>query len=416
MYISKITLENIKAFTSLSLDFTDRESGWHVLIGNNGAGKTGLLRSIAYCLLGPGNSNALNISMFEYLRWGAIHGKFDIWLRRTEYDLGITDEAWKIGQIVRDQNYILRHGTGRVGGLGEFSSPHRSQMFLDVEGNGWFVAGFGTFRRFLGPEREEKTQGHKARALRSLFLEDASLVEALGMFYRYYIKSRDNPESSEAKVLVYLIPFINLSGLLPEGFSIISIDSERVLCADGRGNHVSIGDLSDGPKAILALVFEIIRQLEKAYTIDVLLRNWHGDVIDLPGVVLIDEVDAHLHPTWQTRIGNWFTAHFPKIQFIVTTHSPLICRAAEKGTIWRLPSPGSDEKPQEVKGLDRKRLLYGDILDAYGTELFGESVSVSQSPETKRLHYRMLELQAKSMDGLTSDAEELELDELRSYL
>ena len=47
------------------------------------------------------------------------------------------------------------------------------------------------------------------------------------------------------------------------------------------------------------------------------------------GVILIDEIDAHLHPAWQKRIGFWLKAHFPNIQFIVTTHSPFICQAAD---------------------------------------------------------------------------------------
>jgi predicted ATP-binding protein involved in virulence len=45
-------------------------------------------------------------------------------------------------------------------------------------------------------------------------------------------------------------------------------------------------------------------------------------VISSPGVVIIDEIDAHLHVSWQKRIGGWLKTHFPNIQFIVTTHSP----------------------------------------------------------------------------------------------
>ena len=94
--------------------------------------------------------------------------------------------------------------------------------------------------------------------------------------------------------------------------------------------------------------------------------------IDLPGVVLVDEIDAHLHPTWQLRIGENLLRYFPKVQFIVTTHSPLICHAAEKGSVWRLPVPGDDSSfTGRVRGKELKRLIYGDILEAYDTELFG---------------------------------------------
>jgi hypothetical protein len=111
--------------------------------------------------------------------------------------------------------------------------------------------------------------------------------------------------------------------------------------------------------------------------------------INVSGVVIIDEIDAHLHPVWQTKIGNFFLKFFPKIQFIVTTHSPLVCRAAEKGSIWRLSmSYASDTSfaenlVTEVLGEDKKQLLYGNILDAYGTTLFGKE-PVQHSPETEK--------------------------------
>lgn len=63
------------------------------------------------------------------------------------------------------------------------------------------------------------------------------------------------------------------------------------------------------------------------------------------GVVLIDEIDAHLHPEWQREVGFWLKRHFPNIQFLVTTHSPIICQAADENGLFVLPEPGSDELP-----------------------------------------------------------------------
>ncbi len=78
--------------------------------------------------------------------------------------------------------------------------------------------------------------------------------------------------------------------------------------------------------------------------------------INLPGVVLIDEIDAHLHPSWQVDVGFWFTRYFPQLQFIVTTHSPLVCRAAEKGSIWRLAKPGPIGGARN-HGIEKDRLV-----------------------------------------------------------
>jgi hypothetical protein len=125
-------------------------------------------------------------------------------------------------------------------------------------------------------------------------------------------------------------------------------------------------------------------------------------------------VDVHLHPTWQTRIGQWFTKFFPKIQFIVTTHSPLICRASINGTIWRLAAPGSKNVSGEITGTDKNRLIYGNILDAYGTEVFGETITIPEQT-TAKLN-RLTELNQKSMMGDTSPVEENELYELKSFI
>jgi len=121
-----------------------------------------------------------------------------------------------------------------------------------------------------------------------------------------------------------------------------------------------------------------------------------------------------LHPTWQARIGEWFTKVFPKIQFIVTTHSPLICRASERGTIWRLRAPGSEQESGEVTGTDKERLLYGDLLDAYGTELFGTNITQSQSGQ--ELATEMAQLALKSFKGEITESDNHRLNELKSIM
>jgi predicted ATP-binding protein involved in virulence len=115
------------------------------------------------------------------------------------------------------------------------------------------------------------------------------------------------------------------------------------------------------------------------------------------GVVMIDEIDAHLHPTWQRQIGFWLIKHFPRIQFIVTTHSPLVCQAAERGSIFRLPAPGLNEEARMVQGIERDRLIFGSVLDAYGTELFG--LDVSRSEASKKKQERLAELNQKALSS-----------------
>ena len=136
--------------------------------------------------------------------------------------------------------------------------------------------------------------------------------------------------------------------------------------------------------------------------------------VEIPGVVTIDEVGAHLHPGWQKRIGDWFVDHFPKTQFIVTTHSPFICRAAVLGSVWLLPAPDSGESPRHIAGSEFDCLVDGDVLDTYGTGLFGSDVT--RSRRSKRKLERLGLLNRKRLKKPLSNDERRERDRLRAAL
>jgi hypothetical protein len=276
---------------------------------------------------------------------------------------------------------------------------------------GWFSVAYGPFRRFTGGDpRWNKVyfSAEKAGAHLSVFGEDIALTEALDWLReldRRHLKEREIAQNSNAQepsmpynsvsgtVLEFLKSFLNSGGLLPHGtyFKHIDIDGDLVF-EDGNGQLIKVTQLSDGFRSILSLIFELLRQLTKSYTPAEVFKNIKKghNLIDLPGVVVIDEVDAHLHPTWQTRIGQWFTQYFPNLQFIVTSHSPLICRACEKGSIWRLAAPGSDRVSGEVTGEDKDKLIYGDVLDAYETDVFGAKITRGEEGREKQEEYRSL--------------------------
>ena len=123
--------------------------------------------------------------------------------------------------------------------------------------------------------------------------------------------------------------------------------------------EVRLEDLSDGYRSILGLTFELIRQMVLAHGPDQVFDPEDPTRVICPGVVLIDEIDVHLHPAWQRQIGLFLRQHFPKVQFIVTTHSPLICQAADVGTVFRLPRPGEEGSGGMIHGAKLERLLYG---------------------------------------------------------
>jgi hypothetical protein len=237
-----------------------------------------------------------------------------------------------------------------------------------------------------------------------------ALTEGLRWLQQLQFKKLEG--DAAGALLAPLKKFINQPGFLPHHAQLEKITSREVLFVDGNGYHVPVEELSDGYRSILSMTFELIRQLAACYGPKRVFHPKDPTKVDVPGVVLIDEVDAHLHPTWQRKVGLWFRTHFPKMQFIVTTHSPLVCQAAEVGTVWRLPRPGTDEEARQVTGVELDRLIFGNVLDAYGTGLFGEDVS--RSEKSKQRLQRLAELNLKEMRKGLSAAERKEQASLRA--
>ncbi|MGB1242524.1 MAG: AAA family ATPase, partial [Chitinophagales bacterium] len=205
-------------------------------------------------------------------------------------------------------------------------------------------------------------------------------------------------------------------GLLPHGAIIKEVSSEGVFLMDGNNEKISVTEMSDGFRSILSMTFEIIRHIVQNFGADTVFQSVKKNInkVAIQGVVLIDEIDAHLHPTWQTRIGEWFTKYFPNIQFIVTTHSPLVCRACKKGSIWRLAAPGREGEEGEIIGIEKEKLINGNILDAYGTELFGQSPVRSLQSNAKKARLGKLNV-LFALDKISAEEKE-ERRELQKIL
>jgi len=418
MYIKTIEISNIRSVRDFKMEFSEC-AGWHVLIGDNGAGKSTIIRSIALALVGPEEALGLRADWRDWLNYRENEGKILLCLEKS-------DDDKQTGKSAPLKNYYIPNEIvfRRTDGLVTFSSNknHKNggpdpMRYNWGQGTGWFSVAYGPYRRFAGGNQEWTKVFYsqpKLGAHLSAFGEDIALTEATEWLVKLNYQILEQKESTS--VIDDIKRLVNSVDFLPHRAEIESISSEGVVFKDGNGSLINVNQLSDGYRSVLSLTFELIRQLVRVYGSDSVFEHIRkGDSdnmkITLPGVVLIDEIDAHLHPTWQTRIGQWFTRYFPNIQFIVTTHSPLICRASDKGTIWRLAAPGSVETSKEVEGDDRNRLIYGNVLDAYGTEIFGSDVTVSAEATEKK--EELVQLSKKKTAGVISATEENKLQELR---
>lgn len=411
MYLTRFAIENIRAIRKLEWEVPlESAPGWHVILGDNGSGKSSVLRSIALGLVGPDEARALRQDWSRWLR-GDESGVIRLRLVQNS-GLGIGGKPARKDADRQELVLALLPGAGVL----PVSGPKRSWGSMQrvwTARTGWFSASYGPFRRFTGSDEDyEKLFTTNPRLARHLSVFDESVALTEGLRWLQQLQFKKFESDPEGALLEPLTEFINQPGFLPHHARLKKITSREVLFEDGNGYRVPVEELSDGYRSILSMTFELIRQLAATYGPKRVFHPKDSTKVDVPGVVLIDEVDAHLHPTWQRSVGLWFRKHFPKLQFIVTTHSPLVCQAAEVGTVWRLPKPGTDEEARQVTGVELDRLIFGNVLDAYGTGLFGEGVVRSES--AKRRLQRLAELNLKELRKGLSASERKELAALRA--
>jgi len=398
MYIKKIELDNVKCFEHLEMEF-ENYPGWHVILGENGVGKTTILK-------------AISASLFSDTTSFSVEEDFTNWIRHNKEFAKIVigfDEINKPSILTFDDD----DGIGRNLGLMAQEQKELLETYYNPNKDNSFHAAFGSFRR-IGNKNliSNNKKLNKAIAHITLFDTSYTFVGALEWLKTQKLKEFEGDKTSK-KILESIFHLFNNTNLLPDKVKLNKVSSDGVEFIDSFGNPMSIYDMSDGYQSVLSMMMELVRLMTLHFDIDELFNKLIDEnfAFDVKGIVLIDEVDIHLHPTWQVQIGNWFKRYFPKIQFIVTTHSPLICQSAKGGSIWKLAGKGAEKPIEKIEGDDFNRLVYGNILNAMGTGIFGKNVMRSEDAKEKK--ERLAELNTYKAFGKITAEEEKELQELR---
>lgn len=396
MFVTKIEIKNVKSLEVFSWELSpeDQRPGWHVMLGDNGAGKSTLLKSCAMALLGPKNAMGLRLNYSDWLNSGKDEARISLTIEQDYFIDKWTDPSKeKVGPL----KLGIKIDPNGVEAIEHSPSPNRHAW----GGSGWFSASFGPYRRFSGGGKEYEKLFYSMPKLAShlsLFGEDVALSETLvwlkDLHYQQLDDEKNGVENSDAQSLLNKLKlFINQDGFLPNGSKLEEVGPKGVLFKDPAGATIEITSLSDGFRSILSLTLELIRQLCNSFGFESVFDQGVTKVVR-SGVVIIDEIDVHLHPKWQRTIGPWFTSHFPNVQFLVTTHSPLVCQGATYGSITQMPIPGCPETGGRVTGSALDKLLYGDILDALGSGVFGEGIE--RSDEAQELLVELAALNVRS--------------------
>jgi energy-coupling factor transporter ATP-binding protein EcfA2 len=437
MYIAEIRVSGVRGIsgprsTDLQLTRPDgTHAGWTVLAGRNGSGKSTLLRALALVIAGPSVARSLVPTFDGWISNGFPEGVVEAKI--------VFDESSDrlAGERLGDMSFPARLTWSRepIGDSGEYGPQPILQGHGDVafrgpwadNPRGWFSAGYGPFRRLVGGSADTQrfmlSTGPVSR-LASLFHEDVSLAESVSWLIDLHLRRLEGRMGAES-LLAFVTDLLN-DGLLPDGFRVERVDSEG-LWATREGQTIPLREMSDGYRTVTALILDLVRQLNQMAPKR--FAEWiHGHnaalwpsgspeakpVIDVPGVVLIDEIDVHLHVSWQKKIGEWLKSHFPAIQFIVTSHSPYICQSADPGGLIRLPGVDEDVPPRVVDEDLYERVVYGSGDDALLTDLFGMDSPYSSNAEEMRR--RLTALERAVLRGRATPEELQEYEHLRETL
>jgi hypothetical protein len=445
VHIRKVSIQNIRCFGSgdagVDLDLTRPDgslAGWTVLAGRNGTGKTTLLQAMALAVAGP--RRKLQEGFADWIHGPEAAGGAELIL-----SLGAQDRFSGGGRRPTRELTVGLHwrkipGSGPEPSMDETgterrSDAHRARGPWTENPEGWFIAGYGPYRRLGQGDGKRRTAPLMVDRLICLFDEDATLNEAIEWLKQDVLARRldlverrkkangkDELDAIDVEVqrlfwLEHNVLRLLDDELLPDGAEVYDFNTDGL--AISQGGHISLlRNFSDGYRAVVGLVFDIVRQMYRAFgEFEVEEFEAHGRKhvrVPYEGVVLIDEIDAHLHVSWQKRIGFWLKRHFPNVQFIVTTHSPFICQAADPNGLIRLRSPGDPRPTRHVPEDVYYAVVNGGADDAVMSELFG--LESPHSEEADQLRDEVARLEALLLEGKARKADKSRLEALSARL
>lgn len=327
VHIGSVEIRGLRVLSELRFDVLppgDEEQGqWIVVLGENGVGKTTLLRALGLNLTSRLTAYAM---LALEARAPFFSGPTSRIITRV---MKSTFESWLQGRLTTRSR-----------------SP---SLPIDV-----FAYGSMRGNALGGPDRDVPFDEHRMMA--SLYDSDARLVHAETWLRNEALRATE----SEPERRIFVAILRTLESLLPGGER-LTVDSREVRI-EQNGVSSPLATLSDGYLTTLGWTIDLIARWTHLYRDSGKLDENFAK--DMPCVVLVDELDLHLHPRWQLDIIPRLRAAFLKTTFIVTTHNPLTIQGARPGEVFILARDDHGKvgiTQQDVPpGLDASRLLTGD--------------------------------------------------------
>lgn len=263
----------------------------------------------------------------------------------------------------------------------------------------YFIVGYGAFRRPPSDSRYREsssfTQNDRASNLRTMFTTGQELIGletwALDLDWRSEGQGREIINNA----LAALLPGMTVQGIDKRG---------RALMMNTRDGVVALRDLSEGYQAMAAWAGDMLFRLTETF-------QDYQNPLEARGLLLLDEMDLHLHPKWKINLVDFLNKTFPNLQIIATTHSPLSIQQCGPGELFVVRRDmHADERPVVVP-------FEGDPSNLRLSQLFLSpliGLETLDSPRVADLRDRARKIELK--DAELSAAEKSELTVIRSEL
>jgi energy-coupling factor transporter ATP-binding protein EcfA2 len=359
-YFISLELENVRCFSvSQKLDLSDGEGRprqWTILLGENGTGKTTILQFLAGFEVITKESQEQG-GASRYLRF-------------------ILDRFFESETILRGPSSTRAEAKALFVDGSRIDSESKPPLYLvtmSVQKHGATYSGFqgnarppvcfayGAGRRIGNIVLDRSSTND---ATESLFLDDARLINGEEWLLNLdYSASKPSSVQGMQKQRLEMVKEV-LIKVLPDVLEIRFDASSGVRPTPAVEfktpyGWVPLRQLGYGYRTMIAWIVDFASRMVERYPDS-------PDPLAEPAVVLVDEIDLHLHPKWQRELIGFLTERFPNTQFIVTAHSPLIVQAATDANIALLKREGDhvviENHPETIRGWRVDQVLTSDLF------------------------------------------------------
>ncbi len=355
MRVKQLKMQSFRGISDLKLDFDEIEPT--VFIGINGVGKSSILDCLAILL--SRFSSAIQYSTSS----GRVFTEEDIKNDKNETHNEIVSDfesqkfTWSLTKVKKGRTKDISTNLSEINKMVE---NIKHQLSSSEEHNVPVIIYYSTNRAVLDiPLKIRKQHSFKQIDTYENALTAIGTGSDFRLFFEWFRKQEDlenelrlenNPNHRDKQLEAVRQA---ISSLIPDFTKLRVRRSPLKMTLQKNGEELIVNQLSDGEKCLLAMVGDLARRLAIA-------NPGLENPLDGYGVVLIDEIELHLHPKWQREIIPALTRTFPNCQFIVTTHSPQVISQVKPQGIYILEKTEHGiiaNRPQSSYGRDSNQIL-----------------------------------------------------------